>query len=200
MCEWQAAPSCTLPHKSTQPYSSFHPAHFVFLTGDQVPLPRATVISQRKGLSRQSIPIHLTRQELRVARVAHIALRDCVLFPSESSVLDTPTWSYWAPPSPTAHTLSQKCLPSQASVSWEGCTTGIWHPHLWAVHTQEQHPVSWSRQQLERTLPCTDNEASWWLWGRLNTHMPGSCVLTWRIFYEANRIAIGQRQQGNSER
>lgn len=53
------------PHhtaNSTHPPENSSQAYFVFLTGDHAPPLRATVISQGRQLSRQSIPIHLEKR------------------------------------------------------------------------------------------------------------------------------------------
>lgn len=78
---WQLLPAGSAPQAHT-PHSAPHPppqnssqVRLVFLTGDHVPPLRATVISQGRQLSRQSIPIHLDK---RWATQSHVW--SCIFF------------------------------------------------------------------------------------------------------------------------
>lgn len=79
------------PHhtaNSTHPPENSSQTYFVFLTGDHAPPLKATVISQGRQLSRQSIPIHLEKRWATQGYVwSFSVLGGCDQWPTEGSEL-----------------------------------------------------------------------------------------------------------------
>lgn len=123
---------------ATPPLPNSSQAYFVFLTVDHVPPPRGTVISQRRRLSRQSIPIPLDKKWAIQCQVWSFRVLGSVFSTRVKAPGPTPL-DYQT----EHHTVQQLILglelSSQPGKRYQQEVASMLHPGLRVMHSQAHH-------------------------------------------------------------